>query len=89
MGDLDHGRKPDVGTLKKYRADIFSGCCAKLFKAKFLHYVNEVLFEVIKTDLKGTYLGRATSTALQNEVSTCRKMYYDRETFVMINQSVN
>ena len=34
-------------------------------------------------------MGGGNPTALQNEVSTCRKMYYDRETRVMVNQSVN
>ena len=89
LADLDHVRKPDIGTLKKDRGDIFSEYCAERFKAKFLHYVNEVLFEMAKTALKDTYLGGTTPTALKNEVSTCRKMYYDRETRIMVNQSWN
>ena len=89
MADLDNGRNPDIGTLNKYRDDIFSECCAESFKEKFLRYVNEVLFEMVKTALKDTYLGGTTPTALKNEVSTCQKMYYDRETRVMVNQSVN
>ena len=44
---------------------------------------------MVKTVLKDSYLGRTTPTALKNEVSTCRKMYYDRDTRVMVNQSVN
>ena len=44
---------------------------------------------MVKTALKDTYLGGKTPTALQNEVSACRKMYYDRETWVMVNQSAN
>ena len=44
---------------------------------------------MVKTALKNTYLGLRTPTALQNEVSTFRQMYYDRETQVMFNQSVN
>ena len=28
---LDHGRNPDIGTLKKDRCDIFSECCAEIF----------------------------------------------------------
>ena len=44
---------------------------------------------MVKTSLKDTYLGGRTTTALKNEVSTCRQMYYDRETRVMVNQSVN
>ena len=44
---------------------------------------------MVKTALKYTYLGGKTHTELKNEVSTCRKMYYDREIRVMVNQSVN
>ena len=48
---------------------------------------------MVKTYLKDTYLGGKTTTTLQNEcyneISTCRKMYYDIETRVMVNQSVN
>ena len=42
-----------------------------------------------KISLKDTYLGGTTPTALQNNVSTCRQMYYDRETLIMVNRSVN
>ena len=59
------------------------------FKVKFLRYVYEVLFEMVKTALKDTYLWGKTPTALQNEVTTFRKMYYDKDNQVMINQSVN
>ena len=55
MAALDNGRKPDIDTLKKDRGDIFSECCAEIFKAKFLRYVNEVLFEMVKAALKDTY----------------------------------
>ena len=44
---------------------------------------------MVRTALKDTYLGGKNPTELQNEVSTYRQMYYDRETRVMINQSVN
>ena len=44
---------------------------------------------MVKTALKDKYLGGTTTTALQNKVSTFRKMYYDRETWVMVNKSVN
>ena len=44
---------------------------------------------MLKTALKDKYLGGTTPTALQNKVSMCRKMYYDRETCIMVNQSVN
>ena len=44
---------------------------------------------MVITVLKDTYLGGTTPTALKNEVSIFRKMYYDRETRVMVNQSVN
>ena len=30
-----------------------------------------------------------TTISLKNEVSTCQKVYYDKETRVMVNQSVN
>ena len=35
------------------------------------------------------YLGGTTTKALQHEVSTCRQIYYNKETCVMANQSVN
>ena len=44
---------------------------------------------MVKTSLKNTYFGVKTLTALQNEVSTCQTMYYDKETLVMVNQLVN
>ena len=34
-------------------------------------------------------MGGTIITALKNEVSTCRNMYYDRENRVMVNQSVS
>ena len=88
MAALDNGRKPKIGTLKTEKIDIFSECCIESFKAKFLRYVNEVLFKMVKIVLKDEYLGGTTPTALQNEVATCRKMYYDKDNWVMINQSV-
>ena len=54
---------------------------------KYLRYVNEVLFEIVKASLRDTYLGGTATTALQNEVSTCRKMYYDIENRIMVNHS--
>ena len=48
LAALDNGRKPDIGTLKKDRGDIFSECCTESFKTKFLRYVNEVLFEMLR-----------------------------------------
>ena len=44
---------------------------------------------MVKTSLKDIYLGGTTLTALQNEVSTRRKIYYDKKNQVMINQWVN
>ena len=44
---------------------------------------------MVKAYLEYIYIGGTTTTALQNEVSTFRKIYYDRETRVMVNQSVN
>ena len=78
-----------MSALKKDRGDIVSECCAESFKTQFLRYVNEVLFEMVKPYLKDTYLGRTNPTALQNEVSTFRKFYYDRDNRVMFNRSVN
>ena len=59
------------------------------FKEIFLHYVNGVIFETVKTALKNTYLAVTNPTALQHEVYTRRKMYYAKENRVMVNQSVN
>ena len=89
LADLYNGRNPDIGTLKKDRGGIFSECCTKSFKGDFLRYVNEVLFEMVITSLKDTYLGGETPAALKNEVSTCRQMYYYRETSIMVNKTVN
>ena len=61
---LDNGRKPYIGTLKKDRDDIFSECYAESFKENFLHYINTVIFEMVKIALKDTYLGGITPTAL-------------------------
>ena len=78
-----------MGTLKKDRSGVFSEYYPEIFETKFLRYVNEVLFEMVKKALKDTYLGGTTPTTLQNEVSTCWKMYDDSETRIMVNQSVN
>ena len=66
LAALGNGRKPDIGTLKKEKGGIFLECCTDSFKEKFLRYVNEFLFEMVKTALKDTYLGGTTPTALQN-----------------------
>ena len=86
---LENGRNPDIGTLKKEKGYILSEFCTDSFKEKFLRNVNEVLFEMGKKSLKDTYLGGTTPTSLQNEVSTCWKMYYEKDNQVMINKSVN
>ena len=44
---------------------------------------------MVKTILKDKYFGGKNPTALQNEASTFRKMYYDRNIRVMVNHSVN
>ena len=44
---------------------------------------------MVKTALNNIYIGGKTPTALQNEISTFWKMYYDIETRGMFNQSVN
>ena len=69
LADLDYGREPDIVTLKRDRGNIFSECYTEIFKGKFLRHVNKILFEMVKTALKDTYLGGETPTELQNEVS--------------------
>ena len=69
---MESGINPDIGTLKKERGYIFLEFCAERFKSKFLRYIDEVIFEIVKTALKDTYLGGENPTALQNEVSICR-----------------
>ena len=44
---------------------------------------------MVKTALKDIYLGGTTPTALQNEVSTCGQIYYNKDTQVIVNQSLN
>ena len=44
---------------------------------------------MVKTALNDTYLGGTNTTALQNKVSKWRQMYYDRETQIIFNHSVN
>ena len=78
---LSHSRKKGVICFPEFWTESF--------QEKPLRFVNGVLFEMLKTALKDTYMGITTSTAIQNEVSTCRKIYYDKETRVMVNQSVN
>ena len=89
LADLENQRNPEIGTLKKEEGDIFSECFTESFKEEFLRYVNQFLFEMVKTALKDIYLGGTTPTALQNEIATCKRMYYDKENQFMINQLVN
>ena len=44
---------------------------------------------MVKTSLNDTYLGGRTTTGMKNELSTFHKMYYDKETGVMVNKLVN
>ena len=60
LADLDNGRNPYIGTLKKEEGKILSECYSKIFNEKFLRYVNELLFEMVKTDL-GYIFGRKNS----------------------------
>ena len=48
LEDLDYGRNTDICTLKKERGGIFSECCTKIFNEQFLHYINEVRFEMVE-----------------------------------------
>ena len=52
LAALENRINKDIGTLNKDRGDIFSECCAESFKAKFLRYVNELLFEIGLKSLK-------------------------------------
>ena len=89
LAALENGRNTYIGTHKKDKGDIFSEWCAKSVKEVFLRYVNEVQFEMDKTYLKETFLEEITPIEMQNEVSTCRQMCYDRDTHVIVNQSIN
>ena len=86
LAALENGINPEIGTLKKEKREIFSEGCTESFKAKYLRYVNEVLFEIVKTALEGTYVGVSTPIELQSEVATCRKIYYYKENQVKLNQ---
>ena len=66
LAALDNGINPEIGTLKKEKGYIFSEFCTDSFKSKFLRYVNEVLFEMVKASLKDTYLRGTTPTSLKN-----------------------
>ena len=56
LEDLENGRKSEIDTLQKEKGEIFSWYYTEIFKAKLLRYVNEVLFEMVKTTLNETYL---------------------------------
>ena len=89
LADFYNGINPEFGTLKKERGEIFSEWLTESLKAKLLRCVNEILFEMVKTALKDTYLWGTTLTAHKNEVSTSRKIYYDKYNQFMLNQLVN
>ena len=74
LSDLYYEIKLDIGTLTKERGGSFQNAALDVFMGKFLHYVNEVIFEMVETSQKDKYLGRTTPTSLKNEVSTCRIM---------------
>ena len=57
LADLDYGINPDIWRLKKEKVEIFSQCCTESFKAQLIRYVNEALFEMVKTPLKDAYIG--------------------------------
>ena len=44
---------------------------------------------MVKASLRDKYSAGTTPTALQNEVVTYRKIYYEKDNQVMLNQSVN
>ena len=41
---------------------------------------------MVKTALKDIYLGGTTPKEAKNEIYTYRKMYYEKETWVMVDQ---
>ena len=43
---------------------------------------------MVKTALNDIYIEVTTPTAMQNEVSTCHKIHYDKEAWVVVIQSV-
>ena len=43
---------------------------------------------MVKTALRDTYIGGTNPKSLQNEVSTCRQIYFNNKTWVVVNQSV-
>ena len=67
----------------------FRNAAQKDLRQICLSYVNEVLFEMVKTVLKNVYLGGKIPTALKNKVSTCLKMCHDKDNRFMFNQLVN
>ena len=44
---------------------------------------------MVKIPLQDTYIGGETPTALQDEISKCRRMLNDKDTRFMVNYSVN
>ena len=68
LADLYNEINLDIGTLKKDRDDIFSECCAKIFKAKYLLYFNEVLFLMVKNILKVYVFGKNNSHSTEKWV---------------------
>ena len=48
LADLDNGINPDIFTINKERGDILLEFWIKIFTEKFLRYVNEVPFEMVK-----------------------------------------
>ena len=69
LAHLDSLVNTVIGTLKKERGDIFSDFFAGRFKAKFLWFVNEVILEIVKIDLRDTYLRGTIPQALKNVLS--------------------
>ena len=43
----------------------------------------------VKTVLKNTYLGGINPTEMEYDISTWRKRYYGKETWITVNQLVN
>ena len=89
LAALDYERNPNIVTINREGRDIFLECCTEISKEKIVWYVNEVLFNILKIALKNIYIGGGTTASQLNEVATCQKFYYDKETQFIVNQSVN
>ena len=69
LAALDNVRKLDIGTFQNDREGGHLFILLNI-ELQFLWYVNDALFEMVKTFQKHTYIRKKNPTTLQNEVST-------------------